>query len=59
MLTFSEKIEIIGVNPYVLLPEPVLEELFRQSNKTKGAIPVRGSINGKEYTQTLVKYRCH
>jgi hypothetical protein len=56
MKSFSSKILKIGINPYVLLPAPVLENLFKQSGKTKGPIPVRGTLNGKKYKQTLVKY---
>jgi len=56
MLSFQAKILIIGVNPYVLLPERVLKEIFRQANKTKGAIPIRGTLDGHSYIQNLVKY---
>lgn len=56
-LQFSSEIFIIGVNPYVLLPEKVLSELFVQSGKNKGTIPVKGKINGKEFVQTLVRYQ--
>jgi len=56
MKSFSAKIQIIGINPYVLLPNPVLKELFRQADKSKGPIPVRGRLNGKKFVQTLVKY---
>lgn len=56
MQSFSAKIHIIGVNPYVLLPAPVLKEIFSQSGKDKGPIPVRGTINGNPFLQTLVKY---
>lgn len=55
-LSFSSEIKIIGVNPYVLLPEEVLRELFMQAKKEKGMIPVKGKINNKEFKQTLVKY---
>jgi hypothetical protein len=54
---FSGTIHIIGINPFVTPPAPVLEELFRQARKTQGPIPVRGRLNGKVFTQTLVKYR--
>ncbi len=54
---FSAEIFIIGVNPYVLLPEHVLAAIFKQAGKDKGAIPVKGKINGKEFVQTLVKYQ--
>lgn len=56
MKSFSAKILKIGINPYVLLPAPVLNYLFKKSGKSKGPIPVKGTLNGKKYTQTLVKY---
>jgi hypothetical protein len=54
--SFSAEIEIIGVNPFVYLPEPVLEKLFLQSGKRKGKIPVKMRIDGHEFVQTLVRY---
>ncbi len=54
--SFSAKIYIIGVNPYVLLPAPILKQLFLHAGKDKGPIPVKGTINGHPYLQTLVKY---
>jgi hypothetical protein len=56
MQKFKARIEIIGINPFVSVPEKVLKELFRQSGKDKGQIPVCGSVNRKPYKQTLVKY---
>jgi hypothetical protein len=56
MKSFSAKIFIIGINPYVLLPENVLQSLFKQAGKDTGAVPVRGTLNGNPFTQTLVKY---
>jgi hypothetical protein len=56
MRPFKAKIEIIGVNPYVLLPATVLKELFKQAQKDKGPIPVCGTIDGHKFIQTLVKY---
>ena len=53
---FKSKIYIIGVNPYVLLPDSVLKKIFRQAGKDKGPIPVKGKINSKPFIQTLVKY---
>ncbi|MBI1779971.1 MAG: YdeI/OmpD-associated family protein [Sphingobacteriales bacterium] len=57
MKKFKATIEIIGVNPYVLLPETVLNNLFKEAGKDKGPIPVKGIIEGHAYVQTLVKYR--
>ena len=57
MKSFSAKISKIGINPYVGVPENVLDSLFKQSGKTRGPIPVRGKLNGKQFRQTLVKYQ--
>jgi len=56
MNSFSAKIQIIGINPYVLPPAAVLKNIFKQAGKDKGAISVKGTLNGKYFTQTLVKY---
>lgn len=56
MDTFKAKIGIIGINPFVLLPELILESLHLQANRIKGPIPVKGTIDGYKFTQTLVKY---
>jgi len=55
--TFSAQIAIIDINPYVLLPLEVLENIFIQANKTKGPIPINGTINDFPFIQTLVKFR--
>lgn len=59
MTPFQATIEIIGVNPYVFLPETELERLFQEAGKHKGKIPVRMTIDGHEFPQTLVKYSGH
>ncbi len=56
MQQFKAKIQIIGVNPYVLLPPAVLKAIFKQAGKDKGTIPVKGTLDGHAYIQTLVKY---
>jgi|SRR5882757_4597831 len=55
-MQFSAKIFIIGINPYVLLPAPVLKEIFIQAGKDKGHIPVHLTINDQKFIQHLVKY---
>jgi Domain of unknown function (DUF1905)/Bacteriocin-protection, YdeI or OmpD-Associated len=57
MKSYSAKIAKIGINPYMHVPEEVLKALFNQAGKTAGPIPIRGTINGKRFTQTLVKYQ--
>jgi len=56
MKFFSAKIHIIGINPYVLLPQVVLKYIFQKAGKDKGAIPVQLKIGGKGFIQNLVKY---
>lgn len=56
---FEALIEIIGINPYVYLPEDILESVFKQAGKDKGKIPVRMTIDGHEFIQTLIKYSGH
>ncbi len=56
MFQFSAVIEIIGINPFVFMPPAMLQKLFKQAGKDKGPIPIKGIINGKPYTQTLLKY---
>ena len=59
MLKFKARIEIIGVNPFVFLPERVLTKVFKQAGKDKGKIPVRMKIDGHEFPQTLIKWSGH
>lgn len=56
MYSFTAKIYIIGVNPYVLLPAKILKAIFNDAGKDKGAIPVKGTINNHPFIQHLVKY---
>jgi len=57
MESFTAKVLIIGINPYVGIPEGVLSALFEQAGRSKGPIPVRGTLNGTRFVQTLVKYQ--
>lgn len=54
--SFHASIEIIGINPYVQVPETILAGIFIQAGKSKGHIPVAGTVNGLLYQQTLLKY---
>ncbi len=51
------ELQIVDINPFVSLPEAVLADIFRQGGRNKSPIPVRGSINGRSYQQTLVRFR--
>ncbi|MDP2724130.1 MAG: YdeI/OmpD-associated family protein [Bacteroidales bacterium] len=48
--------DIIGINPFVYVPEQILKELFTQAGKDKGHIPVCIVINNNQHKQTLVKF---
>ncbi len=53
---FTTQLDIIGINPFVFIPEEILKEIFETSGRNKSPIPVKGTVNGKEYTQNLMKY---
>ncbi|CAA7388627.1 YdeI/OmpD-associated family protein [Chryseobacterium fistulae] len=53
---FVAKLEIIGINPFVFIPEEILSTIFEIAKKNKSPIPVKGTVNGKEFRQNLMKY---
>src|ERR1044072_9548076 len=57
MNKFKAAIQIIGINPFVSVPEKILQKIFKQAEKEKGPIPICGTVNDKPYKQTLVKYK--
>lgn len=56
---FNARIDIIGINPFVFVPDKTLATLFTQAQRDKGPIPVRGTIDDHPFIQTLVKYSGH
>lgn len=56
MHSFQAELKIIGINPYVTVPQKILAAIFKQAGKEKGKIPIRGTVNKLPYTQTLVKF---
>lgn len=56
MKNFTTKLEIIGINPFVFIPEEILNHIFEKAGKDKSPIPVKGTVNGKEFKQNLMKY---
>jgi hypothetical protein len=56
MKAFSAKINIIGVNPYVLLPADLLKYISEKAGKDKGAIPIKLNVGEEGFIQNLVKY---
>lgn len=56
MDAFTAELKIIGINPYVSVPDAIRDALFAAAGKDRGAIPIRGTVNGQPYRQTFVKY---
>ena len=54
---FEAELEIIGINPFVSVPEPILEALFDAAGRRTGPIPICGTLNNAPYRQSLVRYR--
>src|SRR5258708_3338504 len=54
---FTMKIDIIGANPFVRPPGEELAEIFKAAGKDKNPIPVRGTINGAAFQQSLVRWQ--
>ena len=53
---FEAELQIIGINPFVFVPGHILAVVFEEAGKSKSPIPIKGTVNGKPYEQTLVKY---
>lgn len=56
MHRFEATIEIIGINPFVFVPDAILQSIFEMAGKDKGQIPVKLEIAGQDFVQTLVRY---
>jgi hypothetical protein len=54
---FTATISKIGINPVVDPPDEMLEPIFAAAGRNKGPLRVRGTINGVEFQQTLVRFR--
>ena len=57
MPKFKAEIQIIGANPYVAVPEKILDFIFKKAKRSKSPIPICGIVNAKTYKQSLVKYK--
>lgn len=56
---FSATILKIGINPYVFVPQKILQILFKEAGKDRGHIPVKLMINDGFFIQHLVKFSGH
>ena len=56
MQPFQAALELLGSNPYVYLPDDILAEIIKHAGRQKDPIPIRGTLHGTAYKQTLIKY---
>lgn len=56
MHPFQATLNLIGINPYIHVPDDILADIFKQAGREKSPIPIRGTLNGTAYRQTLVRY---
>lgn len=53
---FTAEIHILGINPFVFVPPRILDLIFEHAGKSRGPIPVKGTIHKLPYKQTLLRY---
>jgi hypothetical protein len=56
-MDFKAIIEIIGINPFVFLPDTVLHAIFHQACRKSSPIPVTLQIRNQSFSQNLVRYK--
>lgn len=54
---FTAIIELLGINPYVLVPPAQLRVLFEAAGRDKGPLPIQAEFDGQAFPQHLVRYR--
>jgi hypothetical protein len=54
---FTATIELLGINPYVLVPSAQLRALFEAAGRDKGPLPIQVELDGHAFPQHLVRYQ--
>jgi hypothetical protein len=57
MQMFSATVRKIDINPYVPVPDGIVQRLQQAARKEKGPIPVKGTLQGKRFSTTVVRFR--
>lgn len=57
MQSFASKVFLLGINPCIDVPVKAMAALFEESGRKKAPLPVHGTLNGKDFRQTVVKFR--
>ena len=56
---FRAQLDIVGVNPFVFVPDEVLAAVLAAAGRERGPVPVRGTLDGAPFRQTLVRFQGH
>lgn len=54
-MLFRARIELLGINPFVFVPEKHLRALLQAAGRERGPIPLRVTLAGVQFRQNLVK----
>ena len=54
---FSATVRKIDINPYVKVPDAIIEMLLKAAQKEKGPLPVTGTLQGQPFATTVVRFR--
>jgi len=55
--SFTAVIDKVDINPYVEVPDDIVLNLQQGAKKAKGPVPVKGTLQGKPFSATLVRFR--
>lgn len=56
MHTFTGRVGKLDINPYVQIPDDILQNLQQEAGKAKALLPVRGTLQGKPFLANVVRY---
>lgn len=56
-LKFSDTVKKVDINPYVKVPDAVVQKLLRAAGKERGPLPVKGTVQGQPFKATVVLFR--
>lgn len=56
MQTFMATVRMIGINPYVRVPAAIVRKLHQDAKRQAGPIPVKGKLQGKGFSATVVRF---
>jgi hypothetical protein len=57
MQLFSATVRKIDINPYVKVPDRIVQKLQQAAKRENGPIPVKGTLQGQPFLATVVRFR--